>query len=151
MSSRLGLWRSTPSLPFASRYRRCLVPVNNFNEWKKTAGKQPYAIGLWGGGLMAMAGLWETWRSPQRERIRSFTIATPTPNELCAELHNRMPVVLKPEVWPMWLGEDPAGPAQLEALLVPYPSDHMIFWPVSTRIGNVKNKDLNLIEPIVLP
>ena len=53
-----------------------------------------YAIGLKGSGLMAMAGLWETWRSKDGERIRSFTIVTTTPNELCAELHNRMPVVL---------------------------------------------------------
>src|SRR5277367_3117961 len=86
---------------------------------KTPTGKQPYAIGLKGGGLMAMAGLWETWRSPEGERIRSFTIATTTPNELCAKLHNRMPVVLKPEAWPAWLGEEPADPAQLKALLAP--------------------------------
>ena len=77
-----------------------------FYEWKKTAtGKQPYAVGLQGGRLMAIAGLWETWRSPAGERVRSFTIITTTPNELCAELHDRMPVVLKPDVWPVWLGE----------------------------------------------
>jgi putative SOS response-associated peptidase YedK len=71
--------------------------LDNFYEWKKTAtGKQPYAIALKGGPLMALAGLWEIWRSPQGERIRSFTIATTTPNELCADLHNQMPVVLKP-------------------------------------------------------
>jgi putative SOS response-associated peptidase YedK len=69
------------------RQRRCLVPVENFYEWKKTAkGKQPYAVGLKGGGLMALAGLWDTWRSPAGERIRSFTIITTPPNELCAQL-----------------------------------------------------------------
>jgi putative SOS response-associated peptidase YedK len=57
---------------------------------------------------MALADLWETWRSAVGERIRSFTIVTTTPNELCAELHNRMPVVLQPDVWPLWLGEQPA-------------------------------------------
>ena len=88
----------------AFQQRRCLVPLDNFYEWKKTAtGKQPYAIGLKGSGLMAMAGLWETWRSKDGERIRSFTIVTTTPNELCAELHNRMPVALKPAAWPAWL------------------------------------------------
>jgi putative SOS response-associated peptidase YedK len=86
-----------PAFREAFRQRRCLVPRDNFYEWQKTAtGKQPFAIALKGGGLMAMAGLWETWRSPEGERIRSFTIATTTPNELCAKLHNRMPVVLKP-------------------------------------------------------
>jgi len=121
-----------PAFREAFQRRRCLVPLDNFYEWKKTGtGKQPYAIALADRRLMAMAGLWETWRSPQGERIRSFTIVTRRPNELCAELHNRMPVVLKPEVWPAWLGEEPATVPQLKSLLVPYPSAEMICWPVS--------------------
>jgi putative SOS response-associated peptidase YedK len=59
-----------------------------------------------------------------------------------------MPVVLKPEVWPAWLGEETADPAHLKALLRPYPSDEMICWPVSPRVGNVKNNDASLIEPL---
>ncbi len=90
----------------------------------------------------------ETWRSPAGERIRSFTIITTTPNELCAELHNRMPVVLKPQAWPAWLGEQPAEVPQLKALLAPYPSEDTICWPVNARVGNVKNNDPSLIEPI---
>jgi putative SOS response-associated peptidase YedK len=89
-----------PAFREAFQRRRCLVPVDNFYEWKKTAaGKQPYAVGLADGGLMALAGLWENWRSPAGEWVRSFAIITTTPNELCAELHNRMPVVLKPAAW----------------------------------------------------
>jgi putative SOS response-associated peptidase YedK len=138
-----------PAFREALRQRRCLVPVDNFYEWKKTAtGKQPYAIGLKGGGLMALAGLWETWRSAAGERVRSFAIITTSPNELCAELHNRMPVVLKPEVWPEWLGEEPTDEARLKSLLAAYPSDEMICWPVSARVGNVKNNDPSLIEPV---
>lgn len=140
-----------PAFREAFRQRRCLVPFDNFFEWAKTpTGKQPYAIGLKGAGLMAMAGLWETWRSPAGERVRSFTIVTTTPNALCAELHDRMPVVLKPEAWPAWLGEEPADVAQLKALLSPYPSEDMVSWPVSARVGNVKNNDPGLIEPIAL-
>jgi hypothetical protein len=97
---------------------------------------------------VGMAGLWETWRSPAGERIRSFTIITTKPNELCAELHDRMPVVLQPDVWPLWLGEQPADVPQLKALLAPHPSEDMICWPVSARVGNVKNNDPSLIEPI---
>jgi putative SOS response-associated peptidase YedK len=83
----------------AFQRRRRLVPVDNFYEWKKTVtGKQPYAIALADRGLMALAGLWESWRSPAGEWVRSFAIVTTTPNELCAELHNRMPVVLSPDV-----------------------------------------------------
>jgi putative SOS response-associated peptidase YedK len=112
--------------------------------------KAALPVGLKGGGLMALAGLWDSWRSPAGERIRSFTIITTPPNELCAELHNRMPAVLKPEAWPLWLGEQPAALAQAKALLVPYPSDGMVCWPVSQRVGSVKNNDPSLIEPIAV-
>jgi putative SOS response-associated peptidase YedK len=100
---------------------------------------------------MALAGSWETWRSPAGERIRSFAIVTTTPNELSAELHNRMPVVVAPSAWAIWLGEEPADLPQLKALLAPFPSDEMIAWPVSTRVGNVKDNDPGLIEPIAFP
>ena len=82
------------------------------------------------------------------EWVRSFGIATTQPNELCAELHNRMPVVLKPEIWPAWLGEQPVTLDDLTAMLAPYPSGEMICWPMSPRVGNVKNNDPHLIEPI---
>ena len=84
-------------------------------------------------------GLWENWRSPTGERIRSFAIITTKPNELCAELHNRMPVVLKPEAWPEWLGEEPADETRLKSLLAP-----------SARVGNVKNNDPSLIKPVAV-
>jgi putative SOS response-associated peptidase YedK len=138
-----------PAFRHAFERRWCLVPVDNFYEWKKTAtGKQPYAVALADRGLMALAELWENWRSPAGEWVRSFAIITTMRNELCAELHNRMPVVLKPERWPEWLGEEPADPRQLKALLAPYPSDEMTCWAVSPRVGNVKNNDPSLIEPI---
>src|SRR5262249_34492924 len=88
---------------------RCLVPVDTFYDWKKTAtGKQPYAIALANQGLMALAGLCENRRSPAGERGGSFAIITTTPGELCAEVHNRVPVVLGSETWPDRLGEEPA-------------------------------------------
>ena len=110
------------------------MPVDNFYEWKKTAtGKQPYAIALADRGIMALAGLWENWRSPAGEWVRSFAIITTTPNELCARLHNRMPVVLKPETWRVWLGEESADASAVKALLAPFPSDEMTSWAVSPR------------------
>jgi putative SOS response-associated peptidase YedK len=138
-----------PAFREAFQRRRCIVPVDNFYEWQKTAtGKQPYAIGLADHGVMALAGLWENWRSPSGEWVRSFAIVTCPPNALCAELHNRMPVILAPDAWPVWLGEEPADPPELKALLASYPAEKMVAWRVSSRVGNVKNNDPSLIEPI---
>jgi putative SOS response-associated peptidase YedK len=132
--------------------RRCLVPIEAFYEWKKLGPKekQPYALALAGGGFMTLAGLWENWKSPGGEWVRSFTIITTTPNELCGQIHDRMPVILPPTAWSTWLDEEVAEPEQLKALLAPYPADDMTMWPVSTRVGNVRNNDPSLIEPIQL-
>jgi putative SOS response-associated peptidase YedK len=85
-----------PAFSEAFQQRRCLVTLDSFYEWKKTAArKQPCAIALADRRLMALADLSETWRSPADERVRSFTIIIKTLNESCAELHNRMTVFLK--------------------------------------------------------
>jgi len=103
------------------------------NGKRPLTGKQPYAIALSDRRLMALAGIWENWRSPAGEWMRTFAIITTAPNELCAELHNRMPAVLQPEAWSLWLGQEPAEPAELKALLKPFPSEEMTCWPVSPR------------------
>jgi putative SOS response-associated peptidase YedK len=132
---------SKPAFRKSFERRRCLVPADNFYEWKKTATeKQPYAIALADRGIMALAGVWENWHAPGGEWVRSFAIT--------GEIHNRMPVILKPETWPAWLGEEPVDAAKLKALLAPYPSDELICWPVSRRVGSVKNNDASLIEPL---
>jgi hypothetical protein len=82
--------------------------------------------------------------------VRSFAIIPTQPNKLCAALHNRIPIVLQAETWPAWLSEQPASVSDLKGMLAPYLSDEMIAWPVSPRVGNVKNNDPSLIEPIVL-
>jgi hypothetical protein len=85
--------------------------------------------------------------SRRRRHARTPQSAAPrTPRS--ARLHNRMPVVLKPDAWPLWLGEEPAEASALRALLGPLPSNEMTCWPVSARVGNVKNNDASLIEPI---
>jgi putative SOS response-associated peptidase YedK len=96
---------------------------------------------------MALAGLWETWRSPAGERVRSFAIVTTAANALLAPVHDRMPVILAPKDWPAWLGETRAAPDELKSLLVPYPAEDMVIWAVDKRVGNVNNKDPSLIEP----
>ena len=143
--------QTKPVFREAFQRRRCIIPVDAFYEWKKLDAKarQPYAIALADRSLMPLAGLWENWRSAAGEWIRSFTIITTTPNPICGELHNRMPVVLPPEAWSIWLGEEPAEPDRLKALLIPYAGE-MVAWPVSQRVGNVKNNDADLIRPVMV-
>ena len=98
---------------------------------------------------MALAGLWETWRSPAGERVRSFAIVTTAANPLLTPVHDRMPVILAPQNWPAWLGESAADPEELKSLLASYSAEDMVIWPVDKRVGNVHNKDPSLIEPAV--
>src|SRR5262249_41127776 len=116
---------------------------------KTAAGKQPYAAGFAGGGLMALAGLWENRRSPAGEWGRSFAIVTTTPNELCAELHNRMPGVLRPAPWPVWLGGGPTDPRQLKSFLAPYPSDAMTCWPCKRARRQLQEQRPELDRPVL--
>ena len=86
--------------------RWCLVPADAFYEWKAVPdGKQPYAIARAGGSPLAFAGLWESWRNPAGEVLRTFTIATSATSLDMSWLYHRMPVILEPADWPVWLGE----------------------------------------------
>jgi putative SOS response-associated peptidase YedK len=140
--------KTRPAFREAFARRRCLVPFDCFYEWKKLGKeREPYAVALADRRLMALAALWESWRSPAGERVRSFTIVTTAPNPLLADLHDRMPVILAPGDWPIWLGESPAELVQLKALLKSYPAEDLVIWPVDKRVGDPKNKDPSLIEP----
>ena len=98
----------------AFRQRRCLVPTDGFYEWKKLGStKQPYLLTMADGSLFAPAGLWEGWRDPASgEIVRTFTIITTEPNELAARSHNRMPAIISPTDYGMWLGEEPPAGRQ---------------------------------------
>src|SRR6202035_3033483 len=103
----------------AFQRRRCIVPVDSFYEWKKLGPKekQPYALALADRSVIALAGLWEVWKSRvNNETTRSFTIVTTTPNEICAEIHNRMPVILPPDTWSAWLGEESVEADKLKSM-----------------------------------
>jgi putative SOS response-associated peptidase YedK len=95
-----------------------------------------------------LAGLWDAWRSPAGESIKSFTIITTTANALLAPMHDRMPVVIAPDCWGDWLGENSPPQCAAETLLRPYPDKAMAFWAVDRRVGNVKNDSPDLFEPL---
>ena len=126
--------------------RRCIVPADAFYEWRVAGGdKQPFAIARRDGQPMAFAGLWEGWRSPEGEVLRSFVIVTTAANATLRPLHERMPVVLEAADWAAWLGEAPADP---QTLLRPAAEDVLHVWPVARRVGNVRNNDAALLDPV---
>ncbi len=137
-----------PAFREALKKRRCLVPADAFYEWQKLdpKNKRPYAIALRDGGPYAFAGLWERWQPKEGEALETFTILTTDPNALMEPIHNRMPVILEPRDYTRWLDAgDPARPPI--DLLRPYPAEKMRAWPVSGRVGNVRNNDAELLAP----
>jgi len=129
------------------RGQRCLVVTNGFYEWRKR-DRQAFAIGMADDDLMVMAGLWDEWKSPQCERIKSCTVITTEPNNVIGALHDRMPVILAEKDWPKWLGEEPATEEELKALLVPCADERIEIWPVDKRVGKVRNNGPELAKPI---
>ena len=136
--------------------RRCLVIADGYYEWR-AADRQPFAVGLSNRGPMTFAGLWDLWRTADAtadaataaaKPLKSFAILTTKANEALRTLHDRMPVLLAPENWPAWLGEIPATESALKAMLKPYPSEAMAYWPVDRRVGNVRNDSPDLFAPL---
>src|SRR5690348_5913773 len=141
-----------PAFREAFRARRCLIPADAFYEWKRLGPKekQPYAIVMRDRSLFALAGLWERWKDrASGEIVRSCTIITTTPNEVCAPIHDRMPVILDPENYGRWLGEEDADPVRLLMMLTPFPAERMTCFPVDPKVGNVKNDEPALMEELV--
>jgi len=130
--------------------RRCLVIADGYYEWRD-ADKQPFAVALGNRGPMTFAGLWDSWRAPGGDTLKSFTIITTTANTLLKPLHGRMPVVLGADRWAAWLGESAATDTELKAMLKPYPGSGMTFWPVDRRVGNVRNDSPDLFAPLTRP
>jgi len=126
--------------------RRCLVPADAFYEWRAMKdGKQPYAIARRDGQPMAFAGLWEGWRAPDGEVLRTYTIITTAANTTMAELHDRMPVILEAADWPTWLGQDGGD---IAALMRPAGDDVLRLWPVSRAVNSVRNNAADLLDRI---
>jgi len=143
-----------PAFRDAYAKRRCIVPIDGFYEWRAVEGtktKQAYAVALASGEPMALAGLWEGWRAPDGTILRSFAIVTTDANPKLSALHERMPVVLHRDTWPLWLGEEPSGDPAL--LLKPAPVEDFSARPVAARVGNVRNDDAALVErdPLATP
>ena len=137
-----------PSFRRAFKERRCLIPADGFYEWQKTnGGKQPYYLRMKSGRPFAFAGLWESWNGDGNE-IRSCTILTTNPNNIAREVHDRMPVILPPEVYEIWLDPDVREKEHLLSLLAPYPPGDMEAYPVSRRVNSPSNNEPSCVESV---
>jgi len=137
-----------PSFRAAFKRRRCLIPATGFYEWQKIgSGKQPMFIHATDGNPFGLAGLWEIWQSADGSVVHSCTILTTEPNELMASIHNRMPVIIEPEDYSMWLDPGP-DPQDAQHLLRSYPAQKMEAYPVSAAVNNPRNENPQCIQPI---
>lgn len=137
-----------PSFRRAFRSRRCLVVADGFYEWQRTNGrKQPYFVGLQNDRPFGLAGLWERWEKGG-EPVESCTILTTDANDLMHPIHERMPVIIPPEQYDLWLDARCQDTEKLAKLLRPCSSKGMVAYRVSTLVNNPKNDVVGCIEEL---
>lgn len=128
---------------------RCLVPANGFYEWRRTGGpKQPYLIHLANEPIMLMAGLYDVRTNEQGEKAGSYTIITGGPNDVMADIHDRMPMIIHGEDVELWMDHEIQEIGPLEHLLQPVLDHEIEMHPVSTEVNSVKNNNPELVKPI---
>jgi putative SOS response-associated peptidase YedK len=147
INARMETVDTAPSFRAAFIKRRCLIPADGFYEWRKIGGpKAPFSIAMKDDRPFAFAGLWEGWKAPGSDDwLRTCTIITTEPNELLAQIHNRMPVILPEEHHAAWLGE--ISVPDLKPLLRPFPASEMKMLEISPRVNRPENNDPEIIRP----
>jgi putative SOS response-associated peptidase YedK len=141
-----------PAFRNAMRRRRCLFPADGFYEWRTDrAGKRPYFVRPCRGGPIAFAGLWEVWMGPDGEEVETACIITTTANRALAPIHDRMPVVIPPEAFDLWLDCAHVDAATAAALIVPAPENLFEAYEISPAINRAANDSPSLIEPLGVP
>jgi putative SOS response-associated peptidase YedK len=142
-----------PAYRAALRYHRCLVPATGFYEWRRGArAPQPYLIRRRDSRPMGLGAVWDHWRppgsDPRQMTIESCAVLTTPANALIAALHDRMPLVVDPANYELWLDPEVKDPARLQELLRPFPADEMEAIPVSARVNSPANDDPSCVEPV---
>ncbi len=141
-----------PSFRSAFKHRRCLIPADGFFEWTQQSSKKvPMYIHLENRALFAFAGLWESRAHPDGSKLETFTILTTEANEGIRPLHHRMPVILAPADYEVWLSPEPAAAVELMPLMSSHPAKGMRFYPVSQQVNRPINDNPTLIEPVEPP
>lgn len=135
-----------PAFRTACRERRCIIPASGFYEWTKDAdgNRLPYFIRRSDGAPLALAAIWQDW-DRGGEVIPTCAVVTTSANRQMSDIHHRMPVILEPENWALWLGEQGKGAARLM-----HASDEGVleFWRVETGVNSNRASGPELIEPI---
>ena len=145
INARAETVHKTPAFREAYQRRRCLVPADGFFEWRKDGKvRQPLLVRRQDGAPFAFAGLWERWKQPDGDVLRSCTIITCPPNALVAPVHDRMPVILDAADHAHWLDPEAGG----SDLLKPCPAEWLEAIPVSTRVNSPQNDDPECIAPL---
>jgi putative SOS response-associated peptidase YedK len=135
-----------PSFREPFKRRRCIIPADGFYEWQKTGGgKQPYFFRMKDNRLFGFAGLWDRWEGKGGVVLDSCTILTTKTNEVLRPVHDRMPVILHPEEYSLWLEAGEHERTLLMGLLRPYPAEEMVGYPVSTLVNSPGNRGAELI------
>jgi len=141
--------RDKPAFRSAMRYRRCLIPADGFYEWRREGErKQPYYVRLKAGGLMAFAGLWEAWTGPNGEEMETAAIVTTAANRTLRPIHDRMPVIIPPDAFDLWLDCRTTDADTAAALIVPAPDELLAAHEVSTAVNRTANDSAALTSPL---
>lgn len=137
-----------PAFREAFTHRRCLIPADGFYEWQKSGGtKQPFCFEVNDGELFAFAGIWDRWKSPNETWIESCSILTTTANAVTSAVHDRMPAILDPEHYDVWLDPGMRNAKAAADLLRPFYANRMRCYPVSARVNHVANDDEECSRP----
>jgi putative SOS response-associated peptidase YedK len=138
-----------PAFRDAFRTRRCIVPADGFYEWLRSGkAKQPYCFEVNEGELFAFAGLWDRWKDAAGKSVETCSILTTTPNALTSAVHDRMPVILHPDSYDLWLDPGFTDVTTASELLKPYDARLMRCYPVSRRINHAANDDAECCAPV---
>jgi putative SOS response-associated peptidase YedK len=138
-----------PSFREAFARRRCLVPLDGFYEWARRGDrKRPFYFHLRGGEPFAVAGLWEVWEGGDDGPLETCTLLTTEANELLAPYHDRMPVIIRPEDYDLWLDAGMRSAELLRPLLRPYSSDAMSAYAVSPMVNSPSTDSPRCVEPV---
>jgi putative SOS response-associated peptidase YedK len=140
-----------PAFRDALKSRRCLIPADGFYEWKRDGkAKQPYCFEVNDGELFAFAGLWDRWKDPSGNWIKTCSILTTTPNAVTGSIHDRMPSILDPDTYDLWLDPGMHNMRAVSDMLKPYDAKLMRCYPVSSRVNSVGNDDPECSAPVEL-